>query len=390
MASVRKYPKSKFWYACYSLPSGKRVQRSTGETTKSIALRKAEKLEKAAKEGKEKRLTETRARELLSEILQDATGKGLRVFTVKEWFDHVLKQKRKSKAAKTASRYEQTLNQFVELLGDRAQQNISTVSPDDISGFRDKREAKGLSPTTLNLDVTVLGAAFNAAQRQGYITMNPCTAVEPLPERSNHRKGTFTAEQLTALCNAAKGEWKGLILTAFYTGQRLGDCVTLRSRDIDLRSEIKTIRFHPRKTGGEVVTVIHPALEDYLRSRQRKGGKIIKFPKGKDNDDAFVFPALAEQAQRNVSPLSKEFRKLMERASIEQQTIRDRDKAGRKVYALSFHSLRHSFSSILANAGVSEERRMALTGHKTRDMHQHYSHHELAILRDAVSLLPRV
>jgi integrase len=181
-----------------------------------------------------------------------------------------------------------------------------------------------------------------------------------------------------------------LILTAFYTGQRLGDCVTLRWKDIDLVSDIKTIRFHPRKTGGEVVSVIHPALEDYLRSIKRKSGKIIKFPKGKDNDDALVFPALVDQAHCNVSPLSKEFRELMQRANIEQKTIRDKAKAGRCVYALSFHSLRHSFSSILANLGVSEERRMALTGHKTRDMHQHYSHHELAILRDAVSLLPRV
>jgi hypothetical protein len=34
--------------------------------------------------------------------------------------------------------------------------------------------------------------------------------------------------------------------------------------------------------------------------------------------------------------------------------------------------------------------RMALTGHTTRDIHQGYTHHELASLRDAVSLLPRI
>jgi len=45
---------------------------------------------------------------------------------------------------------------------------------------------------------------------------------------------------------------------------------------------------------------------------------------------------------------------------------------------------------LLANAGVSEETRMALTGHTTRAMQQHYTHRELQILRDAVSVLPRV
>jgi integrase len=153
--------------------------------------------------------------------------------------------------------------------------------------------------------------------------------------------------------------------------------VSLRWRDIELVSKIKTVRFEPGKTGGEVVTVIHPALEKYF----------LSLPSS-DDENAFLFPSLAEQARRNVSPLSKEFRKLMERARIEQRVIRDRNKAGRTVYALSFHSLRHSFSSILANAGVSEERRMALTGHKSRDMHQRYSHHELEQLQKDVALLP--
>jgi hypothetical protein len=38
------------------------------------------------------------------------------------------------------------------------------------------------------------------------------------------RKGTFTLEQVTAIGKTASGDWKGLILIGFYTGQRLGDC----------------------------------------------------------------------------------------------------------------------------------------------------------------------
>jgi integrase len=60
------------------------------------------------------------------------------------------------------------------------------------------------------------------------------------------------------------------------------------------------------------------------------------------------------------------------------------------VRAFSFHSLRHSFSSLLANAGIPEELRMTLVGHRSKAIHQQYSHHELARLRDAVAVLPRV
>jgi integrase len=97
-------------------------------------------------------------------------------------------------------------------------------------------------------------------------------------------------------------------------------------------------------------------------------------------------------AQRNISPLSKYFKKIMQRAGIEQRVIRERkaESGGRCVNALTFHSLRHTFNSILANAGIPEETRMALTGHTTREMNQRYTHRELAIYREAVSVLPRI
>src|SRR5439155_18996081 len=109
-------------------------------------------------------------------------------------------------------------------------------------------------------------------------------------------------------------------------------------------------------------------------------------------DKTFVFPAIAAQAQRNVSPLSKYFTKIMQRADIEQRVIRERkaDSGGRCVNALTFHSLRHTFNSILANAGIPEETRMALTGHTTREMNQVYTHRQLQTYVDAVAMVPRV
>jgi integrase len=391
-----------FWYAVYRDEAGKRRKRSTKQTSKSKALEIAHALQRAANEARQGRLTEARTRDLLSEVLKSVNGEGLRTFTVEQWFDHFVKRKQKSRADKTALRHEQMMNQFVGFLGYKAKLNIAIVTSRDITDFRDRRESFGLAPSTLNTDIDVLSAAFNAALKQGHISVNPCAAIEPLKDKLVH-KSVFTPEQVTAILKAVgemefaaprggkldqqsnemlRRDWRGLILTAFYTGLRLGDAASLQWKHIDLVSEIKTIRFNQGKTGDEIITVVHPALEDYLLS--------LPAPK---TDEAFLFPSLAQQAQRHVSPLSKAFRKIMQRARIEQSVIRERSESsesGRKVYALSFHSLRHSFASILANAGVSEELRMALTGHTERQTHKRYTHHELTRLRDAIAVLPRI
>jgi integrase len=366
--------RSRFWYACYTDALGRRLKKSTGLTAKSKAMEMARALQKASDEARRGALTEARTRELLSEVLQSVNGEGLTVFTVEQWFGHFVNQKKKSRAAATGKRHAQTMRDFVEFLGHRAKLNIAAITSRDIASFRDHRHALGLAPATVNLDVAILSAAFNAALRQGHVSVNPCLAIEPLKNKPQ-RKGVFTPEQIAALLKAAEGDWRGLILLAFYTGQRLLDCANLRWRDVDLVSDIKTIRFQVRKTGAEIVTVVHSALEDHLLS--------LPTPNA---DDEYLFPTLAG---RSASPLSKRFGELITLANIERGVIRERTTyGGRSVSALSFHSLRHSFSSILANAGVSEERRMALTGHTTRDVHQRYTHHELERLRDAIALLP--
>jgi len=54
----------------------------------------------------------------------------------------------------------------------------------------------------------------------------------------------------------------------------------------------------------------------------------------------------------------------------------------------ALRALRHSFTSGLANAGVSAELRMKLTGHSSEAVHRGYTHHELDVLKSAVSKLP--
>ena len=159
MASVGKYDKnSPFFYASFTDPLGRRLKKSTGQTSKSRALEVARTWEKASQEARQLRLTEARAREVISELMRSVGGETLHVFTVEAWFDHFVKQKQKSRSAATGKRHAQTMREFMEFLGARAKLNIAAVTSRDIADFRDKRHSLGLAPATVNIDVAILSA----------------------------------------------------------------------------------------------------------------------------------------------------------------------------------------------------------------------------------------
>ena len=68
MASLRKKDRSPFWFACYTLPDGRRTQRSTGTPDKRKALGLALKYEDAAREAGAGRFIEARARRVIADI----------------------------------------------------------------------------------------------------------------------------------------------------------------------------------------------------------------------------------------------------------------------------------------------------------------------------------
>jgi integrase len=374
--------RSPFWYAVYRDPSNRRrwLKKSTGLTSKSKALEMAHALQRASNEARRGVFTEERARDLVSEIMQSVNGgEGLRTFTVREWFEHFRKVKLDSQAQKTAAKYAQVEREFLEFLGHQAHLNILAITSADVRAWRDHRKTKGLTATTLNDDLTILSAIFNGAWRDHVISNNPCTAIEPVKDvvtPKKRQKHAFTVEQIKALLAKANLDWRGLILTAFYSGARLDNCANLRWRNIDYQKGKITFERYS-KHGDEHEVPLHEVLSEHFLS--------LKTPK---KDDACLFPSLA---QRRVTNLSKEFRKLMAKARIANWKVREKGKgAARDVWALSFHSFRRSNVSALANAGVPEERRMALTAHATREVHKEYTVHDFEQLRKANALLPRL
>ena len=380
MASIHKDPrgKSPFWYCAYRLPNGKRTFRSTKMTDRRAADEFCRRLEYASHESKSGRLIEMRARELISEIVEHATGEPLRNYTAEEWLREWLQGKKATKAEGTFLKYENAINGFIASVGNRANLNVNQIAPRDVLRWRDAQILDGKSPSTANDHVKIARMAFTSARRQGFITHNPAEAVEMLPEDTDPARQPFAIEQVQVILRAAEGDWRGVIMVALYTGARLQDVANMRWESVDL--ENKWIAFKVGKTKQRLKLPMHEALHEFL----------LELP-APDNGKAFLFPSLAGKGTGGKSGLSMAFARIMERARVRGEVVRERQgEKGRSVNSLSFHSFRHTLTSIMANAGVPVEVRQKFTGHASAEMNQHYTHHEIATLRAAVEKVPTV
>jgi integrase len=378
MASIHKDPrgKSPFWYCAYRLPNGKRTFRSTKLTDRKAAEEFCRRLEYASHESKAGRLIETRARQLISEIVEHATGEPLRNFTAEEWLREWLTGKKASKVEATFLKYANAVKLFLASLGPRAKLNVNQITLRDVNRFQQGEIDAGKYPSTCNDHLKIVRMAFTSARKLGYITHNPAEAAETLPEDCESPKQPFTMEQIKALLRHAEADWKGVIMVTLYTGMRLKDAANLRWENVDLPN--KWISFKAGKTRQRIKIPMHEALHDFL----------LELP-SPDSDKEVLFPSLAGKSTSGKSGLSQMFKRLMERANVRGELVRERHgKSGRSVSTLSFHSLRHTLVSLMANAGVPVEVRQKFTGHTSAEMNQHYTHHEIETLRAAVEKLP--
>lgn len=205
---------------------------------------------------------------------------------------------------------------------------------------------------------------------------NPWEKIRRIRKVSPRRR-ELTVEELTRVCSSLTGEMRILFALGIYTGLRLGDCATLKWESVDLVRRI--IRVVPRKTAnktGACVTVaIHPALMQML----------LELPAPRIGQ---VLPEIAADYESGGAQLSQRIKSVFENAGIETQV--EAPDGGQRRVLVGFHSLRHTFVSLAANAGVPLAVVQSIVGHASVDMTRHYFHESEAAVRSAVAALPDV
>lgn len=260
---------------------------------------------------------------------------------------------------------------------------LADVDDDTASAFmRSIRER--WSAKTFNDYRALLLMVWKTLDREaGLDGFNPWKEIKTL-DRETHNRRELTAEELARVVGPLEGEMRVLFAIGIYTGLRLGDCVNLDWGAVDLVRGFLQWTPHKTKKHGTVVRIpLFPALATILAetpARRRRG---------------LILPELAEEYARHTSYTSERVAKVFRDAGIATQGDTGRanpknKKTTRKAIEVGFHSLRHTFVSLCANAGVPLSIVQAIVGHTNVAMTTHYFHVSDDALRGAVEVLPDV
>lgn len=208
-----------------------------------------------------------------------------------------------------------------------------------------KAHQRNRAPATVNRMKAAASAIFKYALQQGYITLNPVSAVANRAE-NNKRVRWLSDEERKSLLRACQlSHWDKLyllVILALTTGARLGELLGLHWSDINFNKNIATL--HATKNGDvRILTLPTPAINALLQYREV--------------GDGLVFPS-------KVNPHKPyEFRKHWNKA-LEKAGIDD----------FRFHDLRHSAASYLVMNGATLYEAAEVLGHKSTETTKRYAH----------------
>lgn len=168
-----------------------------------------------------------------------------------------------------------------------------------------------------------------------------------------------------------------------YTGQRLGDLARLTWANLDLTRE--EVRFVTKKTGRQVILPLVRPLIAYT----------VALPAADDPQQP-LFPSAfkAVSLTGKVGTLSNRFHALLVSAGLaaaRSHAATGKGRNGKRQQTeISFHALRHTSTSLLKNAGVSDVVAREFVGHESAAISKQYTHIETATLRQAGEKLPDI
>jgi len=255
-----------------------------------------------------------------------------------------------------------SFKQLISLAGDvsLSRLDLRTLDKFITASFARTKSGAGLYYRTLK-------AAFSKAVVWNYLSENPFKKIKS-PKVAKAFPVFISEIELRMILGKTQKEFlKDLFITAFYTGMRLGELLNMKWSWIDFNTNQITVQCSEHfttKSKKERIIPINQYLKTILLNRYPKIFKI-------KNDD-YVFTKLPG-IKLNEDYISKQFKKSVRAAMLDEK--------------IHFHTLRHSFASLLVQRGVSLYVVKELLGHEDLSTTQIYSHLQQQNLRDAVNLL---
>jgi integrase len=219
--------------------------------------------------------------------------------------------------------------------------SLDKITPAMVCTFRDER-LKVAKASTVSREIFIIKHTFKLAVNEWqWLDKNPIIGVSS-PKISNSRTRWVGPDEEDLLVRACP-PWLGVLVKMdIQTGLRLGEIVNLKWEDV--HCDENYILITKNKENRPKAIPLSPVARAVLELIPRKIGYIFLDEFGK---------------QITVNRLEYEFRKATQRAGIKD---------------LSWHCLRHSFASRLAQRGVSLYQIQTLMGHRSATTTARYAH----------------
>ncbi len=387
MATTYRNKGSKYWFARFNDKDGRRISRTTKSETRREAKKIAADMESAERKAarmdnevpqmifrtmqiaslelQQGTLSVQRAEDLIRQMVRTADPNAqdgcFRRFSG-AWLD----AKEPDVAAMTWKSYRDAVKLAVASLGAKAEGPLHTITVADMEALKATLTASGRKSKTVNDYLSTIRRILESAVQKDLIAKNPARSIKGTSKGDSTRREPFTLTEVRRLItHAPSDEWKGLITLGAHTGLRCGDLLRLNAENI-----VGTvIRLQPSKTEASTGAVLTIPLTS----------PCLAWVKDCTGD---LFPAIKALKSTCVS---QTFNRIMRDAGIAKVVVLVA--GARPVTATkSFHSLRHTFITWLAEADVHADIRSKLSGHASSKVHANYSHHDEALVRAVASL----
>jgi integrase len=284
-----------------------------------------------------------------------------------------------------AKRNEQSfLRQLIRRLG---MQKLKAVNLDTLKDYQSARR-KEVRERPINLELQILVSTLKEANLW---TRPLAEHYKRLKEPESEVGRALTIDELKRLeATAATNEaWEVAYcaeLLAANTGVRGGELKKLRIGMVDLENRRIRIRRESTKTsaGARAVELNQAATEAVCRLYRRAQSL------GARNPEHYLLPADLSRHTKNTDPLKggRGFDPTRHQMSWDTAWRALRKAAG--FDNLRFHSLRHTFITMMAEGGTPLAVTQAMVGHLGEEVTRHYTHISQNAARQAVEKLDRI
>ncbi len=236
---------------------------------------------------------------------------------------------------------------------------LASIQGKDIVEYRDER-LKNVSQASVRLELALLSHLFNTAIREWGMNgiLNPVAQIR-LPKKATCRdRRLFPGEEemILSACDEYGGDLPFVVRLALVTGMRRGELASLTWDNINFKKRTATL---PETKNGEkrIVPLSEEAVRILRDLPRRFDGMVFGFVDSHSITTAFI---------RSVSRARSAYEKECAEKGIKPDPG--------FLVDLTFHDLRHEATSRFFELGLDTPFVKKITGHKTYQMLDRYTH----------------